>query len=248
MWNSVDYELDWPPELLARELQALFDHPYRGWTSDEVELLLREAFHTAVPAVEFTQLHSTAEWTNDPGPTRRWIADLFEHLPEMRRYAPPRPYWAARRAVPAEVPARDPADVMHRFADLVGRLHGHGYLARDFAAPCVEVDPDEHLGRDLNFELRTRLTDDGGRTLWRLADADGCTLWPLQPETWDTDTFYSLIEVFHDLVARPRRCWLHDPDHCGVHFEAFDTDAGRRVYRGLVNRLLTEHAVELRPW
>jgi len=62
----VDYELDWPPELLARELQALFDHPYRGWTSDEVELLLREAFHTAVPAVEFTQLHSTAEWTNDP--------------------------------------------------------------------------------------------------------------------------------------------------------------------------------------
>ena len=231
----MDYELDWPADLLARELRALFDHPYRGWTGGEVELLLREAFHTAVPAAEFVRLHSTAEWTDDLGPTRRWIADLFKHLPEMRRYAPPRPYWAARRAGAVEVPARDPADVMHRFADLVGLLHGHGYLARDFAEPCVDVDPDEHLGRDLNFELRTRLHDVGSHTLW-----------PLQPEIWDTDIFYSLIEVFHDLVARPRRCWLHDHNHCGLHFEVFDTDAGRRVYRGLVNRLLAEHAVELR--
>ena len=44
VWTSVDYELDWPPELLAGELRALFDHPYRGWTGGEVELLLSEAF------------------------------------------------------------------------------------------------------------------------------------------------------------------------------------------------------------
>jgi hypothetical protein len=34
--------------------------------------------------------HSLAR--SDPAPTRQWIADLFEHLPEMRHYAPPRPY------------------------------------------------------------------------------------------------------------------------------------------------------------
>ncbi|GFE17891.1 hypothetical protein Sgleb_59380 [Streptomyces glebosus] len=28
-------------------------------------------------------------------------------------------------------------------------------------------------------------------------------LWPLAPESWDEDTFYGLIEVFHDLRARP---------------------------------------------
>jgi hypothetical protein len=95
----------------------------------------------------------------------------------------------------------------------------------------------QHFGRDLNLELRTRLhgTDPGSRKLW-----------PLQPEAWDTDTFYSLVEIFHDLVARPRRRWDHDHGDCGPHFSDFDTDAGRRVYRALVNRLLTEHAAQLR--
>ena len=180
VWTSVDYELDWPPELLAGELRALFDHPYRSWTGGEVELLLTEAFHTEVPAAEFTRLHSTAEWTDDPAPTRQWIADLFDHLPEMRRYTPPRPYWAARRASLAEAPARDPTNVMYCFDYLVGLLHARGYLARDFAQPCVDVDPNEQLGRDLNVELRARLHN---------TDPSNHKLWPLQPETWDTDTF-----------------------------------------------------------
>ena len=32
----------------------------------------------------------------------------------------------------------------------------------------------------------------------------------------------------------------------GPHFHDFDTDAGRRIYRGLVNRVLAEHNVNLR--
>jgi hypothetical protein len=237
VWTSVDYELDWPSELLAGELRALFDHPYRGWTGGEVELLLTEAFHTGIPAAEFAQLYSTAVWTGRFDPVQEWIADLFDRLPEMRRYAPPRPYWAARQASLTEAPPRDPADVMHNFASLVGLLHAHGYLDRDFAQPCVDDDPNEHLGRDLNLELRARLhgTDPSNRKLW-----------PLQPDTWDTEAFYSLVEVFHDLVARPRHRWDHDHGDCGPHFEDFDTDAGRRVYRGLVNRLLVENTVQLR--
>ncbi|MDN5855856.1 MAG: hypothetical protein L0K86_24050, partial [Actinomycetia bacterium] len=35
-------------------------------------------------------------------------------------------------------------------------------------------------------------------------------------------------------------------DGCGHHFEDFDIDAGRRVYRALINRLLAEHGVALR--
>lgn len=29
-------------------------------------------------------------------------------------------------------------------------------------------------------------------------------LWPLRPGTWDEASFYSLIEVVHDPIARPR--------------------------------------------
>lgn len=227
----MDYELDWPPELLRSELLALYNHPYRAWTGAEIELLLREAFHTGVPAADFARLNGFGEWADDPGPSRAWVADLLKHLQELRPYTPPRPYWAARRAASAGQPARDPAP--QRFADLVGLLRAHGYLARDFAEPCVD-DPDEHA-RDLNYELCARLYDLGHLKLW-----------PLQPETWDPDTFYGLVEVFHDLVARPRHRWEHDHEDCGPHFVDFDTDAGRRVYRALVNRLLTETAVELR--
>lgn len=237
MWTSTDYELDWPAELLAGELRALFDHPFRSWTGGEVELMLTEAFHTGIPAAEFTRINSTAEWTNHSAPLQQWIDGLFDHLPEMRPYAPPRSYWAARRASPPHAAPRDPAKVMYRFNGLVRLLHARGYLARDFAQPCVDADPKEQRGRDLDLELRVRLhsTDPSNRELW-----------PLRTEDWDTDTFYSLVEVFHDLVARPRRRWDHEHDGCGPHFEDFDTDAGRRVYRTLVNRLLAENAVELR--
>ncbi len=235
MWTSVDYELDWPRELLRDELRALRDHPYRAWSGNEVELLLTEAFHAEIPAAEFARLNSLGEWADDPGPTRTWIADLLEHLHELREYTPPRPYWAARRSGQAEAPVRDPAAAPHRFADLIGLLRDCGYLARDFGEPCVDDNPYEHYAGDLNGELCRRLGNLGHRQLW-----------PPQPETWDFDTFYGLIEVFHDLVARPRRRWYHDFGDCGFHFVDFDTDAGRRVYRSLVNGLLAENAVELR--
>jgi hypothetical protein len=122
------------------------------------------------------------------------------------------------------------------FADLVGHLHADGYLARDFAQPCVDAHTNEQVGRDLNTELQQRLGIEVAHP----------TLWPLKPEAWDTDTFYRLIEVFHDLVARPRSRWRHEFNDCGLHFEDFDTDAGRRVYRAPVNRLLAENAVQLR--
>lgn len=200
-----------------------------------MELLLREAFHTDVPAADYARLSSAGEWDDDPGPGRTWVNNLLEHLHELREYTPLRPYWAARRVAPAKQPVRTVTSASERFVDLVGRLHADGYLARDFAEPCVDDPRDEQSGRDLNTELQQR----------RGAPAHP-SLWPLQPEAWDTDTFYGLVEVFHDLVARPRSRRRHEFNDCGLHFEDFDTDAGRRVYRALVNRLLTESAVELR--
>lgn len=56
-------------------------------------------------------------------------------------------------------------------------------------------------------------------------------LWPLEPETWDGDTLFGLIEVFHDLAVRPaadgtttQRLWLH--------YDAFSIDTGGRCIGG----------------
>jgi hypothetical protein len=235
VWDSTDYELDWPRELLRSELVALRHQPYRIGSSSEIQLLLNEAFHTRVPEVEYERFSSIGEWADDPGPGRQWVDDLLAHIDQLCPYAPPRPYWTARRAAPNGPMSTDSASPRQRFAELMMGLHTRGYLARDFAEPCVDGDDDAVTTHDLNTELHDRL-----------GDSSDVALWPLQPDVWDTDTFYSLVEVFHDLVARPRHCWDHEYGDCGPHFESFDTDAGRRVYRSLVNRTLAECGVELR--
>ncbi len=236
MYDSTDYELDWPAELLRSELVALCTHPHRVWTAGEVELLLTEAFHTGVPAADFTRASSLDTWSDTATGGHDWVNDLLDHLDEVREYAPPRPYWPARRAATGNgTSPRTRGDARQEFANLVSRWKASGYLARDFAEPCVDEDSEQHLGRDLNAEL-----------LRRLGAPASPKLWPPQPETWDTDTFCGLIEVVHDLVARPRSRWYHDFNDCGLHFSDFDTDAGRRVYRALVNRLLAASGVELR--
>lgn len=63
-------------------------------------------------------------------------------------------------------------------------------------------------------------------------------LWPLQPEQWDEDTFYGLIEVFHDLSVRPRERRYHQYDGCGWHYSSFGIETGQALYRWRVNRLL----------
>ena len=71
-------------------------------------------------------------------------------------------------------------------------------------------------------------------------------LWPLQPENWDEDSFYGLIEVFHDLAVRPRERDFHSFNGCGWHYSVFNTDTGRALYRWRINRLLERAGLRLR--
>ncbi|SHN89077.1 hypothetical protein SAMN05660350_05072 [Geodermatophilus obscurus] len=71
-------------------------------------------------------------------------------------------------------------------------------------------------------------------------------LWPLDPGAWDEDTFYDLIEMVHDLVARPRDRWTHDFGDCGFHYGSFAVRTGQAVYRWRVNELLARHGADVR--
>lgn len=69
-------------------------------------------------------------------------------------------------------------------------------------------------------------------------------LWPLTPATWDEDTFFGLIEVFHDLVSRPRTRRYHSFNMCGWHHSEFHNGPARVLYRGKVNELLRKAGIE----
>jgi hypothetical protein len=63
---------------------------------------------------------------------------------------------------------------------------------------------------------------------------------------WDDDAWFGLIEVVHDLVARPRTRQWHDWDQCGWHYSDFAIEPARLLYRYRVNHLLERCNVPLR--
>lgn len=112
-------------------------------------------------------------------------------------------------------------------------IQNRGYLDRVAPRPCVDDDFPGLQDQDLKLDevIAERLGEAG---LW----------WP-RPEVWDEQTFYSLIEVFHDLVARPRDRWLHNFNGCGWHYERFAPYPAQVLYRWTVNRMLKRHGIDL---
>lgn len=87
------------------------------------------------------------------------------------------------------------------FEAMVDDLYRRGYLDQAFPQGCVDDHNFVHVDPALVLEELLGKPD----------------LWPLRksrPE-WDRDTFFDLVEVLHDLVARPRARWWHDWSSCG---------------------------------
>lgn len=221
--DSADYELRWPREVFARELATLRSGLDIAEQRERIAFLLEEAFLGETPMHEFQAACSPDDPWSDPF----WYLDqLVERLPQLREHRQPKPYWPARHGRERLIASRTIAQ--HRFAALATELRDHGYFGRDLPPPCVDdYDP---AAESALLAARLGIPD----------------LWPLQPDAWDEDTFYGLIEVFHDLAVRPRKRNMHSYNGCGWHYSAFATDTGRTLYRLKVNKLLESAGVELR--
>ena len=235
LWSSTDYALDWPATLLRDELLALRSNPYAGWRVYEVVELLELAFHDGAPVHHFRAYVGSFDQEEDPMRASQWIDDLIEHADQLLPYVAPAARWRDRtRGVTRQ--AR--LEIRHRFLSLVMNLSRHGYFGRDTVEACrAEPDDDEDHRPDLATRVGALMNEPG---FWRPSEM----FW--EELAWDNDTFYELIEVFHDLAARPRQHWHSANELCIGHYHDFDTDSGRRIYRALVNRLLAEHGIELR--
>lgn len=211
---SGDYELVWPRDLFAAEAAAVNALPKGDW-SDSVERLLTEAFGSDLPRTRFQA---------DPDV----LQALIREAPNLRIATQPGPYYPERAGTnrrPVMLPA-----VIRRFISIIAEFHRHGYLDLVFPHTCVddsltvEVNPSDVLEE-------------------RLGIAD---LWPLTESQsgWDGDTFYGLIEVFHDLVSRPRTAWWHRYGS-DFHYYNFAREPGRQLYRWQINNMLAMSTI---PW
>jgi len=237
-FDSADYELRWPRELVVRELAGLRADTDVRQRQDRITFLLEEVFLGETPAHDFAVVASRRPVLNDPWGTpptsspdvyleeQGFLDRLIAELPQLREHHEPAPYWPARHG--RQHATSSTATAAHRFATLIRDLHARGYFGR--ALPPLCVDDRDPIDESAVLAERLGIPE----------------LWPLRPETWYEDTFFGLVEVFHDLAVRPRERNLHSYDGCGWHYSGFGTDTGRALYRWRINRLLTSAGVGLR--
>ncbi len=223
MLDVSDYELVWAPDLFAAEARRILARSRVD--PDAVDLLLREAFRDDSAAedvaspIPFGSRDSGGIVSISAGDALAGLAEAAHSIP---RFSALRPYWPQRQGKAAPGPHLDALRARDGFAGLIGEFERAGYLDQAFPRPCVDdQDPPDP---DPAAELEKRLGLPG--------------LWPLAAGEWDEVIFYGLIEVYHDLVARPRVRHLHSYAGCGWHYSQFSVTAGREVYRWKVNELL----------
>jgi hypothetical protein len=131
------------------------------------------------------------------------------------------PYWSERQLGTAPHILSVPGTV-REFDRLVRDFAYRGYFEQAFEKDCVD-DPS-------TAEPSAVIEGLTGRAgLWEMS--------PSQPAE-DRDVFYDLIEVLHDLVARPRSRSLHNYAGCGWHHGDFARGTGQVLYRWSVNKVL----------
>lgn len=245
---SPDYTLCWPRELFASEAQQLMDSApttkaNESWTS-QVTWLLIQAFTSTVPMNDFQDSPQRSTWKDtSPGmfsaltPMARshlmYLRALVGATPRLPEETSPRPYYGARngRAPAGTTGPADLATLRPAWLATIKAFIQDGYFAR-LAQECTDHSPYVPGDVRLDGAIADRLHQPG---LWLGSN----------PQDWDERTFYELVEVMHDLVARPRSRWYHQWNDCGWHYEDHAPYPGRILYRWTVNRLFVRHGVDL---
>lgn len=140
-------------------------------------------------------------------------------------------YYRARSAPRApQTPLSGPtlgAELCQVFADMDDR----GYFDEAFGLSCCDMREDRPGAARALFVQRL-----GEQTSWQ---------WPAVFDGQDLEDVYDLVEVCHDLVARPRVRQYHQ--FCDEwDYSEFQRRAGRLVYRWRINSVLQRSSVELR--
>ncbi|MFF3601683.1 hypothetical protein [Kitasatospora indigofera] len=240
MLDLGNYELLWPADVFVAEVEHIAAAGQSDWTS-RAEWLLTEAFQGEGTCSDFKSLpvrtlRTVDRWGQGAPPATgpvitqwEWLRELADRAQEVRQFTAPLPYWPRRREGAAPPAAADPSSVRLAFVRLIIQMQDNGYLVEHFGKACVD-DYDD-------------LPDAAGILELRL-DVPG--LWPLRPEEWDEDTFFGLVEVFHDLVSRPRDRSFHAFNGCGWHYKEFHIRPARMLYRWRVNRILADAGLHYR--
>ncbi|MGE5667400.1 MAG: hypothetical protein ACM338_04310 [Betaproteobacteria bacterium] len=246
-FDDADYQLRWPHWLFVQEASRLLNvRDLRDW-DEHCELLLEDAFVGGIdggPLSEFREVRQQAvldawDWATgarSAGTTsvltasQNFLRRLMQAGDRLREDSSHRkPYWSQRKTGTPAQRARFAA-VVRQFVALVAEFEASGYLEKRFGKDCVdspsEIDPAAVIEHEIGIG----------------------DVWPLEVDrlAGDLDLFCDVVEVLHDLVARPEDRRMHSYGGCGWYHSGFSIETGRAVYRWRVNQLLARSELGLR--
>ncbi|OMQ28578.1 hypothetical protein BK799_29655 [Rhodococcus sp. D-1] len=249
--TDPEYALKWPREVFIAEATEMMraDRDRQSFTADYA-FLLQEAFAGSAPADEYLSIRGMAEWTSEPavawGKSIQQIQTITNNVPvvsellrranELQTAATRRPYFTRRNAV-QEIDERpsgqaDWSTAKSRFSTFIARWQASGYFGETYPNGCVDVPDDQEAN------LTEKLAELYGRTPPSVTHSE--------PDGWSDDEFCDLIELLHDLAARPRNRYYHDFSQCGHHYSDHALRTGQMLYRILVNELLAATGIPVR--
>ena len=234
-----ELQLVWPGRLFAEEAAELL---HEQCSTDVMECLLDEAFaddrgvqllRQAGPLWKDSFPHVSGP---GPGPGARLVLDWIQNVDEIPRYTKPK-YWSARHRPVTPAPPLTVEETKGAFADAVIALAQQGYFDEAFGSSCPDSRGDPGEGQRRLEEL-LETTD----RLWPLIESGERTA---VERCWSEDVFFDMVEVLHDLVARPRARSWHD-FHDEWDYADFARYPGRAVYRWRINEILQRSTIGLR--
>lgn len=139
-----------------------------------------------------------------------------------------RPYYAQRKG---NISGQFDFLALRQLAgSLFQKLDVDGFFDESFGFHCVDQGfVAGKLGQHVEFTVHLRL---GKPNLWPFVE---------RVYDYDEDDLFSVIEFLYDHVSKPVRGQLHDYGNCGMHWEEFDGEAGRKEFREHVNLLLARY-------
>ncbi len=230
--HDEDYVLRWPRDLFQQEVSDLVARrrTMDNW-ADRCAFLLSDAFASAAPRDAFLAANTSVSqdpWSNPIpahlGPDRglSFMRTLLERADTLPEFSMRKPYYSQRNNAGATSTPEFPTTV-REFVRVVNDLDIRGYFEQSFGKDCPDAPSNIVPGDVIAAELNS------------------FDLWPLSPAVLGTDQtlLFDVMEVLHDLVAAPQSSRMHAWDNCGLHYGHFSTAIGRRVYRHMVNRVLS---------
>jgi len=240
--TDPEYALTWPREVFVAEATSMMktEQERRSFHADYA-FLLEEAFAGSAPATEYSARKGMMGWAGgarNAGPSSfefgednvPVVSELVRRADELKTPATRRPYFSRRKPSShrEEKPSTsepDWATAKDRFSVFAARWQASGYFGENYPDGCV----------DSNDELQVGLVE-------KLTELYGQQPPPLSyPETdrWSDDEFCNLVELLHDIAARPRNRYYHEYAQCGYHYSNHALRTGQMLYRIRVNELLS---------